>query len=128
MFAFLLSLINPLAKVAVDLMDAKAKQADAKTDQQRIEAEVTIHQLEARQEVLIAEQATRATRWIRPLFALPFIIYNFKVIVWDKVLGFGTTDALSDQYWQLQKIVFGAYFITRDLAKKYLNIKEAYYG
>jgi len=118
MFAFLLSLINPLAKVAVDLMDAKAKQANATTDQQRIEAEVTIHQLEARQEVLIAEQATRATRWIRPLFALPFIIYNFKVIVWDKVLGFGTTDALSDQYWQLQMIVFGAYFITRGLAKK----------
>ena len=58
------------------------------------------------------------TRWIRPLFALPFIIYNLKVVVWDKVLGLGTTDVLSDQYWQLQMIVFGAYFITRGLGKK----------
>lgn len=118
MLALLISLINPLAKVGLDLMAAKTQQANATTDQQRIEAEVTIHQLEARQEVLIAEQATRATRWIRPLFALPFVIYNFKVIVWDKVFGFGTTDVLSDQYWQLQMIVFGAYFITRGLAKK----------
>ena len=118
MLALLMSLINPLAKVGLDLMAAKAQQANATTDQQRIEAEVTIHQLEARQEVLIAEQATRATRWIRPLFALPFIIYNLKVIVWDKVLNLGTTDMLSDQYWQLQMIVFGAYFITRGLGKK----------
>ena len=118
MFAFILSLINPLVRVAVDLMAAKSKQATATTDQQRIEAEVAIHQLEARQEVLIAEQATRATRWIRPLFALPFIVYNFKVIVWDKVFGFGTTDVLSEQYWQLQMIVFGAYFITRGMGKK----------
>ena len=118
MLAILMSLINPLAKVAVDLMAAKTQQANATTDQQRIEAEVIIHQLEARQEVIIAEQATRATRWIRPLFALPFIIYNLKVVVWDKVLGLGTTDALSDQYWQLQMIVFGAYFITRGLNKK----------
>jgi hypothetical protein len=118
MFALLMSLVNPLAKVALDLMAAKTQQANAKTDQQRIEAEVTIHQLEARQEVLIAEQATRATRWIRPLFALPFVVYNFKVVVWDKVLGLGTTDVLSEQYWQLQMIVFGAYFITRGLGKK----------
>ena len=118
MLALLMSLINPLAKVATELMAAKTQQANATTDQQRIEAEVTIHQLEARQEVIIAEQATRATRWIRPLFALPFIIYNLKVVVWDKVLGLGTTDVLSDQYWQLQMIVFGAYFITRGLGKK----------
>jgi len=118
MLKLILSLINPLAKVTADLIFAKTNQANAKTEQQRIEAEVTISQLEAQQKLLVAEQATRATRWIRPLFALPFVIYNFKVIVWDKVFGFGTTDVLSDQYWQLQMIVFGAYFITRGLAKK----------
>jgi len=118
MLKLLLSLVNPLAKVTTDLIFAKTNQANATTDQQRIEADVAIVQLEAQQKLLIAEQATRATRWIRPLFALPFVIYNFKVIVWDKVFGFGTTDVLSDQYWQLQMIVFGAYFITRGLAKK----------
>ena len=118
MFAFLKSLLNPLAKIAVDLIAAKTQQANATTDQQRIQADVAIVQLEARQGVVIAEQATRATRWIRPLFALPFVVYNFKVIVWDKVLDLGTTEVLSDQYWQLQMIVFGAYFITRGLGKK----------
>ncbi len=118
MLALLMSLINPLAKVTTELIFAKTKQANATTDQQRIEADVAIVQLEAQQQLLIAEQATRATRWIRPLFALPFIIYNLKVVVWDKVLGLGTTDVLSDQYWQLQMIVFGAYFITRGLGKK----------
>ncbi len=118
MLAFLLSLVNPLTRVAKALVEAKAKQADAQTEQQRIEAEVAITQLEARQTVLIAEQANRATRWIRPAFALPFVVYNFKVVVWDKVLGLGTTDVLSDQFWQLQMIVFGAYFVTRGLTKK----------
>ena len=32
---------------------------------------------------------------IRPLLALPVIIYLWKVIVWDKVLGWGTTDAIA---------------------------------
>jgi hypothetical protein len=31
---------------------------------------------------------------IRPLLALPVIIYLWKVIAWDKVLGLGTTDAI----------------------------------
>jgi hypothetical protein len=32
---------------------------------------------------------------IRPLLALPVIVYLWKVIVWDKVLGWGTTDAIA---------------------------------
>ena len=32
---------------------------------------------------------------IRPLLALPVIIYLWKVIVWDKVLGLGTTDPIT---------------------------------
>ena len=31
---------------------------------------------------------------IRPLLALPVIIYLWKVIVWDKVLAWGTTDPI----------------------------------
>jgi hypothetical protein len=91
---------------------------DAKTEQERIEADVLVQQLEARQSVLIAEQGSWMTRMIRPLFALPFIIYNFKVIVYDKVLGLGITDDLSASYWQLQMVIFGAYFLTRGFEKR----------
>ena len=118
MLAFLLSLVNPLAKIANDLIEAKTRKLDADTEQARIEADVSIVQLEARQAILLAEQGSRMTRWIRPAFALPFVIYNLKVIVWDKVLGLGVTDGLPAEFWQLQMIVFGAYFVTRGLGKK----------
>jgi hypothetical protein len=118
MFSFLLSLINPLGKIAESIVVAKTKALDAKTEQDRIEAEVAVNQLEARQAVLIAEQGSWLTGWIRPLFALPFIIYNFKVIVWDKVFALGVTDDLSASYWQLQMVIFGAYFLTRGFEKR----------
>lgn len=118
MLGFLISLVNPLTKIANGLVEAKARKLDAKTEQERIEADVLILQLEARQSVLIAEQGPWMTRMIRPLFALPFIIYNFKVIVYDKVLGLGVTDDLSASYWQLQMVIFGAYFLTRGFEKR----------
>ena len=118
MLGFLFSLINPLSKIANGLVEAKARKLDAKTEQERIEADVLILQLEARQAVLIAEQGSWMTRMIRPMFALPFIIYNFKVIVYDKVLGLGVTDDLSASYWQLQMVIFGAYFLTRGFEKR----------
>ena len=118
MLSFLLSLVNPLGKIAESIVVAKTKALDAKTEQDRIEADVLVNQLEARQSVLIAEQGSWMTRWIRPAFALPFLIYNFKVVVWDKVLGLGITDDLSASYWQLQMIIFGAYFLTRPFGKK----------
>lgn len=107
-----------ISAIGEQLNQAYANKLKAKNDHERIEAEKEIHQLSARQAVLVAEQNGGLTSWIRPLFALPFIIYNFKIVVWDKVLGLGTTDALSPEYWQLQMIVFGAYFLTRPLEKK----------
>lgn len=90
----------------------------AENDEARIDAQKHIAVLEAQQSVLIADHRSIITRWIRPAFALPFIIYNFKIVVWDKVLGQGVTDPLSPQYWQLQMIVFGAYFLTRPFEKR----------
>lgn len=118
MISLLLSLIRPMTHIAEQLVMAKTRQVNAQTEQEKIEAEVIINQLEARQAVLIAEQGSWMTRWIRPAFAFPFIIYNFKVIVWDKVLGWGVTDDLSASFWQLQMIVMGAYFLTRAYEKR----------
>lgn len=102
-----------IAAIGRELNRAYQAKLDAKNDAERIEAEKQIAQLQARQSVLIAEQGSWMTRWIRPAFALPFIIYDAKIILWDKVLGWGTTDPLSPEFWQLQMIVFGAYFLTR---------------
>lgn len=44
--------------------------------------------------IIIAEQGRWYTAMVRPLLVLPVIIYLWKVIVWDKVLGWGTTDVI----------------------------------
>jgi hypothetical protein len=56
-------------------------------------------------------------RFPRPLFAIAFIIYAWKVVVWDKVLGLGTTDALTGDVSQWATIVLTAYFGGRSLEK-----------
>jgi hypothetical protein len=119
MFGLILSWLTGggLAGIGDQLNKAYQAKLNAQNDAQRIEAEMTISQLTARQAVLIAEQGSWMTRWIRPAFAFPFVVYDAKIIIWDKVLGLGTTDSLSPEFWQLQMIVFGAFFLTRPFEK-----------
>lgn len=104
--------------IGSELNQAYANKLKAETDSEKLDVEKRIATLEAQKSVLLAEQGNWVTRWIRPAFALPFVVYNFKIIVWDKVLGLGTTDPLSTEFWQLQMIVFGAYFLTRPFEKR----------
>lgn len=90
--------------------EAKLK---AQTDQQKLEAEETIARLEAQQSILIAEQGRWLTAWVRPAIAAPFVIYIWKLIIWDKVFGYGSTDNLSPELWQMMTVIIGAYFLTR---------------
>ena len=117
MFSWLINLLNPLNGIAKQLRSAYEAKLKAANDSERIKADITIKQLEARQEVLLAEQKHWMTRWIRPAFAFPFVVYDFKVIVWDKVFELGSTDGLTPEFWKLQMIVFGAYFLTRPFEK-----------
>ena len=106
------------AKIIGEIVKAQERRRQAKNESERIQAETEIAYLEAKRDVIMKEQGNAATRLIRPLFALPFVIYNIKVIVYDKVLGLGSTDMLSPEFWQLQMIVFGTYFLTRPFDKK----------
>ena len=60
--------------------------------------------------LLIAEQGRWYTAIIRPLFAAPFIIFGFKVVVWDKVLGWGVTDRLDPNMWSVFQTIVVSYF------------------
>ena len=106
-----------LRTVTQGIIEARRDVQRAKNATERLEAEKAVAQLQAQQAILLAEQASWMTRPIRPLFALPFIIYNMKIIVWDKVLGLGTTDVLSSQMLQIEMIVIGAYFVGRPFEK-----------
>ena len=114
MIGFLLALINPLAGVARDIAKYKIAQANAQTDQERIHAQEMIGTLEARRDVMAAE-AGSGYGWInatmRFLLALgPMVCLN-KIYIWDKALGWGSTDRLDDHLWNVIMAVVGFYFL-----------------
>lgn len=94
--------------VASSLAKAYADRNNAQTEQARIAANVQIARLEERQ----ANRALggRITAWVQAVWAAPFIIYTWKLIVWDKVLGMGATDELSLQLLEMQTLIVGLYF------------------
>jgi hypothetical protein len=112
---------GPFAKAAVDAYRAKLT---AENTSEKIAADLAARELdvESRErelatQVVIAEQGRWYTALPRPLFAFAFVIYVWKVVVWDKVLGLGSTDPLSSDVAQWAMIVLTAYFGGRSLEK-----------
>ena len=112
---------GPFAKAAVDAYRAKLS---AENTSEKIAANLASRELDVEQrerelatQVVIAEQGRWYTALPRPLFAFAFIIYVWKVVVFDKVLGLGTTDPLSAEVAQWATIVLTAYFGGRSLEK-----------
>jgi hypothetical protein len=100
MWTWLASLIG--GPVITGLINAYRAKLDAANTRDRIVAEFAAKEIEAEIEarkqasaIIIAEQGRWYTAIIRPLLALPIIIYFWKVIVWDKVLGLGSTDPVT---------------------------------
>ncbi len=112
---------GPFAKAAVDAYRAKLT---AENTSEKIAADLAAREMSVEQrerelavEAVVAEQGRWYTALPRPLFAFAFIIYVWKVVVWDKVLGLGTTEALSGDVSQWAMIVLTAYFGGRSLEK-----------
>ena len=125
MFAMVLGWLGnllggPFAQAAVKAYEAKLAAGNTR---ERIAAEVTARELaveqreiEVRAQLIVAEQGHWFTRMVRPLWALPFVIWTWKVVVYDKVLASwtgGSTDALDGQIGVLCTTVAGAYFVGR---------------
>jgi hypothetical protein len=116
--AFLAMLLNFLGgSVIKGVLDAyklrlqNASQQDSKA-LELVEAEIQA-EIAARAEatkLLIVEQGRWYTAMIRPLFALPFIIFALKVVVWDKVLAWGVTDPLDPHMWGIFNTIVISYF------------------
>lgn len=105
---------GPVIQGLLDAYKARIAQLDSQDTKalELLEAEIQAD-VAARAEgtkLLIAEQGHWYTAIIRPLFALPFIIFTFKVIVWDKVLGWGVTDKIDPNMWGVFQAVVYSYF------------------
>ena len=85
--------------------------AKAANDHERLEADKMLASLEASKQVILQAQRDPLERWVRIGFAFPFVAYQFKVVFWDKVLGWGATDPLSTELTAVQATVIGGYFL-----------------
>lgn len=96
-----------------------AEIAQKALDVDRREAEVNAS-------IVVAEQGNVLTRMVRPLFAIPFILFTWKVVVWDKMLGWGVTDALDPRMWNVFMAVVIAYFGGRSAERVASTIAGAF--
>lgn len=113
----LLGFIDPISKITGQIADAFAKKVDAQTERERIAADEEIKTLEARRAVLVAESGTPINALIRGWLVFPPSLYIAKIFVWDKVLGWGSTDDLSNNLWWIVTIVYGFYFVSSSVPK-----------
>lgn len=112
---------GPFAKAAVDAYRAKLS---AENTSEKIAADLAARELGVEQreaelanQAVLAEQGRWYTALPRPLFAFAFVIYAWKVVVFDKVLGLGSTDPLTGDVAQGAMIVLTAYFGGRSIEK-----------
>lgn len=112
---------GPVIKGLVDGYKAKLEAMNTQdaqaVDLAKAELLADIEARKAANQIILAEQGRWYTAIIRPLFALPFIIFAWKVAVYDKVLGWGTTDPLDPNMWSVFLAVVWAYFGGRSIEK-----------
>jgi hypothetical protein len=90
---------------------AAAGTKDAKATELAIaEIQGEIAARSAAKEIIIAEQGHWYTAIIRPLFALPFVIFIWKVVVIDNVMGLGVTDPISPMMGSVLQAIIYSYF------------------
>lgn len=118
MWTTILSLVGVISKNLIsEIADARVKVTDAKTEQERIAAQERLDILTARKDIILQGQKDKVERWIRVLWAVPFVIYTWKLIVWDKVLGLGATDSLSPTLEYIMWTILGSYFLDSTIKK-----------
>ena len=122
MWTWLASLIG--GPVVTGLINAYKAKLDASNTRDRIAADLAAHEIQAEIEarkaasaVIMAEQGRWYTAMIRPLLAFPLIIYVWKVIVWDKVLGWGSTDPITGMVADWMGMIITAYVGGRSIEK-----------
>lgn len=105
------ALFAPLTTITKQIADTRIALAAEANTERRLILDEKLATLDARKDILLAEQGHWSTRMIRPLFAIPFVIYINKLVLWDKVLGWGVTDPLGSDLTQIMLLIIAAYFV-----------------
>jgi hypothetical protein len=100
-----------VATITESIREIRKDALDAKNTSERIALEDKVAVLENRRAVLVAEAKGNWNVVFRAFLAVPFAVFVWKVIVYDKVMGLGSTDDLSPDLWNLMMVVYGFYFV-----------------
>ncbi len=101
--------------LAAEIRQARKDQLDANTDKRKLAADERMHQLATQAMAQTTGSATWLPKIMRGLLALPFWVYVWKLVVWDKVLKLGTTDNLSPELWRIFIVIVTFYFLDNTL-------------
>lgn len=114
-------LTTPILGALVDAYKARLAAGNTQDAQAvelaKAEIEAEIASRASARDIIIAEQGRWYTAIVRPLLVLPFALYVWKVVIWDVVLGWGTTDAIRGDIASLMMVVIGSYFGGRTIEK-----------
>ena len=108
-------LFASVPKIISMIADARQKQTDAKTERERIAADREARMWEAQLDARVRAQTTwGAAAFMRIFFAIPFGLYLWKIIVYDKIWmgGDAMTHALGNNEADVMKVVIGFYFLS----------------
>jgi len=118
MWNWLASLISgPIIKAALEAYNAKLKAGNT-TD--KIAADLALRELDVQARELEAQSALKIAeigRWYEPekLFAYVTLLFYGKVLLWDKVLALGSTDAVTGEVANWAGAVMAFYFGKRGI-------------
>jgi len=119
MFAFASLIFQFLGgPVAKALVSAYQAHLTATTTDNQTAAELAGKEIGAQQAEILAESQLKISEighpWeVEKLFAYVTLVYYFKLLVWDKVLGLGTTDPLVGWVSVTANLVISFYFVKR---------------
>ena len=100
-----------LNNLASELRQAHADRLAAENDEAKILAEERMDLALRRVEAQTKGAGSWWPKVVRAGFALPFIVYINKLVIWDKVLARGTTDPLSPFLESAFLVVLAFYFL-----------------
>ncbi len=115
--AILQPVVNGLLTAQKNKLDAAGSHEARVAELAQKQLDLDKREAEVNAQVVIAEQGNWITRWVRPAFAMPFILFTWKIVVWDKMLGWGTTDPLDPRMWGVFMAVVISYFGGRSAEK-----------
>ena len=100
-----------LNSIATEIRKAHADRLAAKNDAERLKSEERMDTALRRVEAQNQGPGAFWAKVMRASFAIPIVLYNAKIVVWDKIMGYGATDPLGGYMETVAWIVIGFYFL-----------------